>query len=62
VENNSPVAPSNSSQRIIHTVAAGENLFRIGQKYGVSVEEIMKLNKLHDNNIKVGQKLIINKP
>ncbi|MCH6198050.1 LysM peptidoglycan-binding domain-containing protein [Aquiflexum sp. LQ15W] len=62
VENNNPVAPSNSSQRITHTVAAGENLFRIGQKYGVSVEEIMKLNKLHDNNIKVGQKLIINKP
>lgn len=64
-ENNPPASsPSNSrpDKKIIHTVEAGENLFRIGQKYGVTVEEIKKWNKLPDNNIKVGQKLIIDKP
>jgi membrane-bound lytic murein transglycosylase D len=64
VENKPPVSsPSNSlpSRKITHTVEAGENLFRIGQKYGVTVEEIKKWNKLPDNNIKVGQKLIIDK-
>jgi membrane-bound lytic murein transglycosylase D len=47
---------------ISHIVVAGENLFRISQKYNVTVEEIKKWNNLPDNNIKVGQKLIINKP
>ena len=63
-ENNNSVSPPNtkSPNRILHTVEAGENLFRIGQKYGVSVDEIKKWNNLPDNNIKVGQKLIINKP
>lgn len=61
---NSSVPPSNqgSNQKITHTVVSGENLFRISQKYGVTVEEIKKWNNLPDNNIKVGQKLIINKP
>lgn len=62
--NNTPVTPSNpeSVRMISHIVVAGENLFRISQKYNVTVEEIKKWNNLPDNNIKVGQKLIINKP
>jgi membrane-bound lytic murein transglycosylase D len=63
-EINSPVNTQStvSSNRISHTVVAGENLFRLSQKYGVTVDEIKKWNNLSDNNIKVGQKLIINKP
>ncbi|MCH6234572.1 LysM peptidoglycan-binding domain-containing protein [Cognataquiflexum rubidum] len=64
-DNNTNFPSSNqgpSSQKITHTVGTGENLFRISQKYGVTVDEIKKWNNLPDNNIKVGQKLIINKP
>ena len=42
-----------------HTVSAGETLFRIAQNYGVSVEEIKKMNNMSGNNVAVGQKLKI---
>lgn len=41
-----------------HTVVAGENLYRIGLKYGISWVTLAQINKLADpNNIKVGQVL-----
>lgn len=52
----------NGNGSVAHTVSQGENLFRISQKYGVSVEEIKKWNNLPDNNIRIGQKLTILKP
>ncbi|TVP52904.1 MAG: LysM peptidoglycan-binding domain-containing protein [Mongoliibacter sp.] len=52
----------NNSQRIVHTVLQGETLFRLSQKYGVSVDEIRRWNNLTDNTIKVGQRITINKP
>lgn len=56
-------APSSSSPKVtIHTVIQGENLFRISQKYGVTVNDIKKWNRLSNNDIKIGQKLTINKP
>lgn len=59
----SPPAPSsNNTTVIVHTVSQGENLFRIGQKYGVTVDDIKKWNRLPNNDIKIGQKLTINKP
>jgi membrane-bound lytic murein transglycosylase D len=42
-----------------YQVSAGDTLFRISQKYGVTVDELKKWNNLSDNNIKVGQKLKI---
>ena len=42
-----------------HTVAAGETLFAISQKYGVDVNEIKKLNGLTSNALAVGQTLKI---
>lgn len=56
-------AGSNSSsngEKIIHTVKSGDNLWDISKKYGVSVEQIRKLNGLNSKAVlKVGQKLII---
>lgn len=52
----------NGNGSVAHTVSQGENLFRISQRYGVSVEEIKKWNNLPDNNIRIGQKLTILKP
>ena len=44
-----------------HTVESGENLFRIGLKYGVTVDQIKSWNSLTDNSVKVGQRLKIRK-
>ena len=44
-----------------HTVESGENLFRIGLKYGVTVDQIKQWNNLTDNGVKVGQRLKIRK-
>jgi LysM repeat protein len=45
-----------------HTVRPGETLYRIGQKYHVSVEKIRKWNNLAKDTIEVGQKLIVSQP
>jgi LysM repeat protein len=42
---------------ISHTVAQGETLFSISQKYNSSVEDIRSWNGLGSNSISVGQKL-----
>ena len=44
----------------IHVVQKGESLWDISKKYGVSVEQIKKLNGLTDKSVlKIGQKIII---
>lgn len=42
-----------------HTVLPGENLYRIGLKYSVSVEQLKGLNELQDNYIRVGEVLTV---
>ena len=56
-----PEIPAKSSAQANknHTVAAGETLFSISQKYGVDVNEIKKLNGLSSNALAVGQTLKI---
>lgn len=44
-----------------HTVKKGETLSVISKKYGVSVNEIKKQNKLKNNNLSIGQQLQIKK-
>ncbi|MGL4207976.1 MAG: LysM peptidoglycan-binding domain-containing protein, partial [Candidatus Adiutrix sp.] len=51
------IAPAPTGQT--HTVAAGETLGAIGQKYKVSVKAISEANGLKTATIKVGQKLKI---
>ncbi len=43
----------------IHIVKQGETLYRISKQYGVTVEDIMKANKLRNTTIYIGQRLII---
>ena len=45
-----------------HTVRAGETLYRIGQKYHVGPDKLRKWNNLRNDNIEVGQKLIVSRP
>jgi LysM repeat protein len=43
----------------VHVVKPGETLFRISRRYGVEIEKLKKMNKLPDDIIEVGQKLIV---
>jgi LysM repeat protein len=43
----------------VHVVKPGETLFRISRQHGVGVDKIKKWNKLPDDIIEVGQKLIV---
>lgn len=44
-----------------HTVAQGETMFSISQKYGVKIDQIKEWNNLTDNGVKIGQQLKIKK-
>jgi membrane-bound lytic murein transglycosylase D len=55
-----PPKTKTGANQILHTVAAGENLRRIGQQYGVTPQEIQRWNGLDDESmIKLGQRLSI---
>jgi len=54
-----PTATATPTPRI-HTVESGDNPSSIAFEYGVTVEEIMRLNNIDDvSNLQVGQKLLI---
>ncbi|MDQ7034646.1 MAG: LysM peptidoglycan-binding domain-containing protein [Anaerolineae bacterium] len=54
------VQAQDNSNPIVHTVAAGENLYRISLRYGVSMAAIAQENNLADVNVLfVGQQLTI---
>lgn len=52
---------ADSLQFTTHQVQPGETLWSIAQKYHSTVETLATLNKIEGNNIKVGQKLFIDK-
>ncbi|MFJ7971541.1 glycosyl hydrolase family 18 protein [Psychrobacillus sp. NPDC096389] len=43
----------------IHPVIAGDTLWKISQKYGVAIQDLIKLNQLSSSTILVGQKLYV---
>lgn len=56
-------AVSSSTSSMMHTVAAGETLYAISKRYGVTVEQLKSWNRIGSQNIiSVGQKLTIFKP
>lgn len=54
-------AGRNSRATSSHTIRQGETLSTIAQKYGVSVKEIKRWNKIRGNNITAGKRLKIQK-
>ncbi|MDR5683649.1 MAG: LysM peptidoglycan-binding domain-containing protein [Armatimonadota bacterium] len=52
-------APSTAAGERVHVVQAGENLYRIALRYGVTVTSIQEANGLSDDRITVGQLLRI---
>lgn len=59
VEGGMESASATKSGPTLHVVKPGETLFRISRRYGIEVEKLMKMNKLPDDIIEVGQKLIV---
>ena len=43
----------------LHIVKPGETLYRISRQHGVTIDKVRKWNKLPDDIIEVGQKLIV---
>nr|WP_054559492.1 glucosaminidase domain-containing protein [Croceitalea dokdonensis] len=44
-----------------HVVAKGDTLYGISRRYGVSIEEIKRLNRLKDNTLSIGQTINLRK-
>jgi len=47
------------NERVVHRVKSGDYLGKIAVRYGCSVSKIRKWNNLKNDNIRVGQKLIL---
>ena len=54
-----PNTSPNQPAAVYHSVAAGDTLYAISRRYGVTVDEIRRLNALDGNTISVGQQLRI---
>lgn len=54
-----PSNQSNNNQQTVYTVVAGDNLYKIANRFGVTVSAIMFSNNLSNSNLSIGQKLII---
>lgn len=51
---------ASSAKKRYHKVLRGETLFRIAQEYGLSVDELCRLNNISRNQvIKIGQRLVV---
>lgn len=52
-------APTTNTADGYHVVKQGETLYKIAQLYKITVEELKTINNLADNNLKIGQKLMV---
>tara|TARA_R110001583_G_scaffold102654_3_gene249258 strand:+ start:304 stop:1104 length:801 start_codon:yes stop_codon:yes gene_type:complete len=50
-----------SNEILNHTVIKGDTLYSISRKYGLSVAELKRINKLSSNDISIGQRLMLSK-
>ncbi len=57
-QTNNPSVPSTGTQEY-HSVSAGETLYAISRRYGLTVDGLKQLNGLTGNNILIGQRLRI---
>lgn len=53
------LSTNSKEESFIHTVVDGENIFSIAKKYNLTAYQIRVANKMDDNILKIGQKLII---
>lgn len=60
-EKTKPANVSKSVKSVYHDVKKGDTLYSISRKYNVSVDQIKKNNKMQNNAIHPGEKLLITK-
>jgi LysM repeat protein len=53
---------SKAANGAVHKVAAKETLFSIARLYNISVDDLKAWNNLTDNNLALGQELVVRKP
>lgn len=54
------IAQDTSDGVTIHVIQRGENLFRIAQQYGVTIDDLARLNGItNPGNVNVGQRLLV---
>ncbi len=51
------ITPTNK----LYTIKTGDTLYNVSKRFGLTVDELKALNSMGDNNIKIGQKLIVAK-
>lgn len=59
VPKNPPSTTTEAPQDGYYTVKQGDTLFNISQRFKITVDELKELNKMKDNTIKIGQKLLV---
>ncbi|MEO8149356.1 MAG: LysM peptidoglycan-binding domain-containing protein [Bacteroidia bacterium] len=52
---------SNSGTDVMHTVKKGETLYGISKLYGANSKDVIEWNEIKNNNVKIGQQLIVKK-
>ncbi|MES2810143.1 MAG: glucosaminidase domain-containing protein [Bacteroidota bacterium] len=45
----------------LYTIKTGDTLYNVSKRFGLTVDELKALNNMADNNIKIGQKLVVAK-
>ncbi len=58
-KSNTQVQPELSKAPVYYTVSPKETLYGISKKHGVTVQQLQQWNQLTENDIKIGQKLIV---
>lgn len=59
-EATAPAKESRYMEAVYHTVKKGETLFRISKNYSQTLENLITWNGIKHNELKVGQKLVVN--
>lgn len=64
IQQNPAPAPADSLMKSnisdkLYTVQHGDTLYNISKRFGLTVDELKTLNNLTDNNIKIGQRLMV---
>lgn len=56
---NTKIVKKSQASGKIYVVAKGDTLYSISRKYGLTVSQLMRINRLDNTNLNVGQELII---